>query len=281
MITLSSVDIETIFELDASKVISDIIDDATAESIKMIKWLTPPYTTEQGKLKAVNQSFLLKINGKNVLIDTCVGNDRPRPGFPEWGNLKTQYLRNLRKVINPNEVDFVLCTHLHFDHIGWNTHLQDGKWQPLFPNAQYIFNKAELDYWLSSPKAEMKDDLDSISESIKPLIDNDLIKAVGVNEAILPGVKLIATPGHTPHHVAVLIEVENTSILFVGDVFHHPCQIAHPEWMSFDTDGKTAMASRKAILAEYADTDTYIVGSHFSKPAGGKIISTPNGHQLI
>jgi len=281
MIKIGSLAIETIFELDASKVIRDIIDDATPENIKKIPWLIPRYANKEGELKAVNQSFLVNVAGKNVLIDTCVGNARPRPGFPEWGNLNTNYLENLKRVIDPAKVDYVVCTHLHFDHIGWNTYMKDGKWCPLFPNAAYVFYKAELDYWLNKPPAEMEDDLSGIEESVRPLINDNLVRLVNVDEYILPGLKLISTPGHTPHHVSVLIESEEASVLFAGDVFHHPCQIAHPEWMSFDTDGETALASRKALLSRYADTDTYIIGAHFSEPVGGRIVSAPDGYQLI
>lgn len=280
MVKLGSITVQTIYELDASKVIKDVIDDATPENIKKIPWLIPNYATEQGKLKSVNQSFLVNIDGKNLLIDTCVGNNRPRPGFPEWSDLTTDYLENLRKVIDPAKVDYVLCTHLHFDHVGWNTYEQDQEWLPLFPNAQYVFYKDELDYWLSKPKAEMEDDLLGIQESIQPLIDNNLVKSVDINEEIINGVGLVATPGHTPYHVAVFVEANGTQVLFAGDVFHHPCQIAKPEWMSFDTDGKTALESRKQILAQYADTNTYIVGAHFSEPAGGKIINESAGYRL-
>jgi len=280
MLKVGEATIQTIFELDAGKVIADIMLKATPEAIKAISWLAPQYADATGRLKAVNQSFLVKIGGKNILIDTCVGNRRERPGFPEWENLDTPYLNNLKQLIDPAEVDFVICTHLHFDHIGWNAQWQDDKWAPLFPNAKYVIDRQEYDYWANNPQKEMIDDLNAIEESIEPLRADGLLHLVDENQEILPGVRLIATPGHTPHHDAILLESGGESALFVGDVFHHPCQIAHPEWESFDTDTPKAIEIRNILLNTYADTPTIIIGAHFAEPAWGRVVKTGKGYEL-
>jgi glyoxylase-like metal-dependent hydrolase (beta-lactamase superfamily II) len=281
MLRVGEATIQTIFELDASKVITDIMPKATPEAINAIAWLVPNYANSAGGLKAVNQSFLVKIGGSNILIDTCVGNKRERPGFPEWENLNTPYLNNLKQLIDPAEVDFVICTHLHFDHIGWNTYEKDGEWVPTFPNAKYVIDRQEYEYWSNSPGEEMVDDINAIRETIEPLYAANLLHLVDNNQEILPGIRSVSAPGHTPYHVAVLLESRGESALFVGDVFHHPCQIAHPEWESFDTDTPIAIETRKALLSAYADTPTIIIGAHFSEPAWGKIAKVGGGYELV
>jgi glyoxylase-like metal-dependent hydrolase (beta-lactamase superfamily II) len=280
MVTIGKITIDTIHELDASKVIQGVITDATPENIRKISWIIPHYADESGNIKAVNQTFLLKTPAANILIDTCAGNGRSRPELPAWDNLQTDYLSNLSRMINPDEVDFVICTHLHFDHIGWNTKLVDNKWVPVFPNAKYVFVKAEFDYWINHSERELADDLNGIEESVRPLVALNLIKLVSTDEQITDDVRLVPTPGHTPHHVSVLVKSDNQSALFAGDVFHHPCQIAHPDWMSFDTDEKKALESRKQLLAEYSDTGTLIFGAHFSAPAGGRIIRSGDAYKF-
>lgn len=280
MNTIGSIIVSTVFELDASQTIRDVISKATPENIKNIPWLAPTYADDAGNLKAVNQSFLLRTPSGNAIIDTCVGNGRSRPELPAWDGLHTGYLENLQKEINPNDVDYIICTHLHFDHIGWNTMLINGIWRPVFPNAKYVFVKDEFDYWMTSPQNELVDDRNGIEESIKPLLETVQVLLVAADAQVTPEIRLIPTPGHTPHHVSVLVESDGESALFTGDVFHHPCQIAEPEWMSFDTDEASALQSRRKVLSEYGGTATMVYGAHFSQPAGGRIVQDDQGYRL-
>lgn len=280
MSQIGNISVSTIFEVDASDVIRDVISKATPESIKQISWLMPDYADAAGNLKAVNQSFLLRTSSGNVIIDTCVGNGRSRPELPVWSNLQTRYLENLKQAIDPADVHFVICTHLHFDHIGWNTMLVEGAWRPVFPNATYVFVKDEFDYWMSNPQNELIDDRNGIEESIKPLVETGQIKLVAADAQVTPEIRLVPTPGHTPHHVAVFVESDGQSALFAGDVFHHPCQISHPDWMSFDTDEASALDSRKRVLNDYADSDTFVFGAHFAVPAGSKLVAANDAYRL-
>jgi len=204
MTKIGSIAVSTIFELDASQVIRDIIPNASPSNIQAIKWLAPHYADSQGNISAVSQSFLLRMPSGTVVIDTGVGNGRARPEFSAWDNLSTAYLDNLKQQIDPQAVDLVICTHLHFDHIGWNTVLVDGTWTHLFPNARYIFVKDEFEYWMSHPTAEDIDDLNGIEESVKPLAQAGLIELVAADARITDGVQLI--PGYLTDEVLLRVE---------------------------------------------------------------------------
>lgn len=281
MITIGNTIVQTIFELDASEAMRDVVKVATPDKVKQIPWLIPDYADEQGAIKALNQSFLVRTPDTTVIIDTCVGNGRPRPEMPAWSGLDTPYLENLKAAVNPSDVDYVICTHLHFDHVGWNTVEQDGSWLPLFPNAKYVIDREEFDYWTARPEAELIDDHNGVDESVRPLAEKGLIRLAGPGEQLTPEIRLVPLPGHTPHHIGALISSEGQSALFTGDVFHHPCQIARPDWTSFDTDETTALATRRRVLEQYADTDTVIIGAHFSEPVGGRIVRDDDGYRLM
>jgi len=271
-IQIGNVKVVPVFELDASEVIQDIIPDATVERLQSMPWLQPHYVDQHWKLKAHVQSFVLEAGSKNVLVDACIGNGRSRPELVAWSNLQTQYLENLKKAgYKPEDVDLVICTHLHFDHVGWNTTLVDGKWLPTFPNARYIFVKDEYDYWMNNPIGELVDDLNGIAESVRPLAEAGLVDLVSPDAKIIDELSLIPTPGHTPHHVSVLIQSAGQTGVITGDVFHHPCQIAHPEWMSFDSLPETALATRRAFLDRFASSGAVVINPHFAYPAWGII----------
>ncbi len=138
--TVGNIKIFQIIEIEAGKIIQSIIPDATPKNVKKMKWLIPSYADENGIFKALVQSFLIKSNGKYILVDTCNGNGKNRPNLLEWANLKIKFIEKLDPFgITPSDINYVVCTHLHFDHVGWNTFLVNGKWVPTFPNAKYIF----------------------------------------------------------------------------------------------------------------------------------------------
>jgi len=261
---------------------SSFIPAATPEKIKNIPWLYPHFAGEKGNLKALVQSFLVRSNGKNILVDTCNGNCKSRPLMPQWGDLHTDYLTNFERIHTfLEEIDIVICTHFHFDHIGWNTRLEDGKWIPTFPHARYILSQGEYDYWKQKPEKEVIDDLNAFDDSITPIVDAGLAQFVDDDFHIDPCIALIPTPGHTPHHMSVVIESEGQKAIITGDVMHHPCQIAHPEWTTLaDTYPDQTVETRKKFLEAYADTDTLIIGSHFASPVGGTIIRGVNGFEF-
>jgi len=264
---IGDVEIFQIVELECGKIIQEIIKEATPENIKKIKWLHPNFADDKGNLKALVQCFLIKSENKNILIDTCNGNDKNRTDVPEWANLKTDFLKKITE-----QIDIVACTHLHMDHVGWNTILKDGKWVPTFPKAKYLFSKKEYEYWKEKPEKEITDDKTAFDDSITPIVEAGLAEFVDANHKIDKNISFIPTPGHTPSHVCILIESQNQKAIISGDMIHHPCQIANPEWETdADTFPEKATESRKRIINEIADKDILLIGSHFANPVAGKV----------
>lgn len=277
--TIGDVEIIQIVEMEDNELFSTFIPRASPQEIKKIEWLVPNFADKDGKLKALVQSFLVKSNRKNILIDTCNGNGKKRPNVPTWGNLQTDYLKKFNESgITPESVDIVACTHLHFDHVGWNTKLENGKWVPTFPHAKYLFSRQEYGYWIKRPKKELIDDINGIDDSVTPIIEADLAELISDNYQIDSNIRLIPTPGHTPHHISVVIESHGEKVIISGDTLHHPCQIARPEWTTLaDTYPAQTVATRKKLLDEIKDTETLLIGSHFANPVAGKVICSKKG----
>jgi glyoxylase-like metal-dependent hydrolase (beta-lactamase superfamily II) len=276
MITIGNITITPVFEIEAGGIIQEGIPNATLEAVKQIDWLRPNYADTNGKLKAQVQSFLVEVGGKKIVVDGCCGDGRDRPNLPVWANMHSGFMDRFKQVWQPEDVDIVICTHLHFDHVGWNTTLVDGKWTPTFPNAEYIFCEREFSYWNSKPEKELEDDRMGFAESVLPIYEAGLAKLVPDDHRMSSQISFIPTPGHTPGHVAVLIESDGHSAVICGDALHHPCQIAHPEW---GTD--QANQSRRDLLERFADSDTLFIGAHFADPVAGKIVKDKEGFKLI
>lgn len=270
---IGTTEIIQIIEIEENEIFASFIPEAKSENILKIKWLQSHFADEKGVLKALVQSFLIKSNGKNILIDTCNGNGKDRPNVPTWGKLNTDFLKKFDEIgVAPENIDFVACTHLHFDHVGWNTKSVDGKWIPTFPNAKYLFSKEEYDYWIKKPEKEMIDDFNGIDDSVTPIIEAGLAEFVADDYHIDENIRLIPTPGHTPHHVSVVIESNGKKAIISGDTLHHPCQVAHQEWTTLaDTYPDQTIKTRRKLLNEVKDTEILLIGSHFANPVAGKI----------
>lgn len=280
---IGKVKVTCITELEnAGNVIQDSIPFATVDKIKKIGWLVPEFANLDGTLKAHTQSFLLEIGELRILIDTCVGNDKKRVDIKEWGNLKTDYLQKINEAgCKVSDITHIMCTHLHFDHVGFNTTLSGGKWIPTFPNAKYIFSKAEFEYWSKMPSSEIEDDRQGIRDSIMPIIEENKHLLVDDNFELCDEVKLIPTPGHTPHHCSVTIDSQGEKGLITGDFIHHPCQMENIDWYTLaDTDKDKATQTRKTMLEKYSDSQTLVFGSHFSYPVAGYIVSDNNKYKF-
>jgi glyoxylase-like metal-dependent hydrolase (beta-lactamase superfamily II) len=217
------------------------------------------------------QSYVVKTPHHTVLIDSCIGNDKPRPLRPKW-NMKTDdtYMRALAHTgVSVDDIDFVMCTHLHVDHVGWNTRLDGGRWVPTFPNARYIFGKTEFDYWTEQ---NAKTEVPPYVDSVLPVVEAKRADIVGNDYGIGDHVRILPTPGHTPGHVAFVFGRGGDDAVFSGDLMHSPLQTRYPELSpKFDVDQAQAAVTRRNFLERYCDTDTLCCTAHFPSPSAGKI----------
>ena len=223
------------------------------------------------------QSYLVRTPHHSILIDTCIGNDKQRPTRPNW-HLKTDdaYMRSLKSAgVSPDDIDFVMCTHLHPDHVGWNTRLDNGRWVPTFPNARYVFGKAEFEHWTAqntnAPVAPFGD-------SVLPVVEAGKADIVTSDFAIGDHARILPTAGHTPGHVAFAFGKSGDTAVFSGDLMHSPLQARYPELSpKFDIDPAQAAVTRRNFLERYCDTDTLCCTAHFPSPSTGKIRRHGNG----
>lgn len=244
--------------------------EATPEALRKHPWLYPHFVDEEDRCVLSIHALLVEAPGLRLVVDTCVGNDKPRAGMTGPGGLQTKFLEAFAEAGWTREsVDAVVCTHMHVDHVGWNTMLADGKWVPTFPNARYLLGRTEFEHW----SAEGDDEQQAIlADSVQPILDAGLAEFVGLDHVVSPNVRLIPTTGHTPGHVSVMIESEGQSAVITGDMSHHPCQLAHPEWSpSFDSDKQAAAATRARMFAEWADQPILVIGTHYAGPTAGHV----------
>ena len=223
------------------------------------------------------QSYIVKTPHHTILIDSCIGNDKPRPLRPKW-NMKTDgtYLRALAASgFSVGDIDFVMCTHLHVDHVGWNTRLENGRWVPTFPKARYVFGKGEFDYWT---KENAKAPVAPFADSVLPVVEANKAEIVTNDYSIGDHVRILPTPGHTPGHVAFTLGRSKDEAAFSGDLIHTPLQLRYPELSpKFDVDPAQAATTRRSFLERYCDTDTLCCTAHFPSPSTGKIRRHGNG----
>ena len=266
---VGDVKITRIVEMEVAGGTRFLLPDATREACKPIDWLAPHFMDSKGNLIMSIHALVVDTGERRILVDTCIGNDKVRE-VPTWSNLQTSFLADLEKSGYPREtIDTVLCTHLHVDHVGWNTMLVDGAWIPTFPNARYLLARSEFHYW-DSVDDESKQAI--MSDSVRPVIDAGLVDLVDVAHRVCEEVSLEPTPGHTPGHVSVHLSSGGEEALITGDCVHHPCQMTRPDWCSTaDFDQAQAIRTRESLLAKYVDADVLIIGTHFATPTAGHI----------
>ena len=228
------------------------------------------FDAASGFLKLSIHSWLLKIGGKTILIDTCVGNHKPRAHRPMWNMMETKYLERLAAAgVKPEQVDLVMCTHLHVDHIGWNTKLENGRWVPTFPNAKYVFSKEDYDHYLkldSDPKTGPVNG-GSFRDSVLPVVEAGLTQMVTGAGAIDENLAWEPAPGHTPGTLALKFNSRGQHAMFCGDILHHGIQVYHPEWNSFAcADQVMARKSRRKVLEHCVGTGALLMPAHFGAP---------------
>jgi glyoxylase-like metal-dependent hydrolase (beta-lactamase superfamily II) len=286
---IGDVQVTKIFEQEALNATRAILPQATVEAVLPIEWLKPHFMDDDGNLKSSIHALVVETPTRKILVDTCVGNDKSRPRVPHWDKLQLPFLRDLEAAgYPPSSVDTVICTHLHIDHVGWNTMLVDGRWVPTFPNARYLMGKTEFDYWQAGISGEpplgalFEFQSEVLRDSVTPVVDAGLVDLVEVNHQICEEVKLVPTLGHTPGHVSVWISSKGENAMITGDFAHHPCQLAHPEWSaSVDFDKAQSAATRQSVFSDLAGTPTLVIGTHWTGATAGTVVRDGDGFRLV
>jgi glyoxylase-like metal-dependent hydrolase (beta-lactamase superfamily II) len=236
-------------------------------------WMEPrALDPASGNIVLTIQAFLVRTRHHTILIDTCVGDHKTRPLRPFWHmqKLNTFLPRLAAAGVVPEDVDYVMCTHLHWDHVGWNTQLRDGRWVPTFPNAKYIFAQLE---WDSFEELHRKDPQPHLVDSILPVMEARQAQLVSSDFALDDEVWLEPTPGHTPGHVCIHLASQGAQAVITGDCIHSPVQCVEPGWiMRADFDPALARATRRSFLERYCDSSVMVCATHFPEPSIGRII---------
>ena len=273
---IGDVRITQIVELTTASLGPYLLPQATPEQMEAIDWISPFVDAQQRIVLSIH-ALVLETRDQCIVVDTCIGNDKERT-YPRWNHMQGRFLDDfVARGFSLNRVDTVLCTHMHVDHVGWNTRLVDGRWEPTFANARYLFTEREWRHWSREPQEYGP----VIEDSVQPIFDRGLADLVGETHRVTDEIRLEPTPGHTPGHVSVHITSRGEEAVITGDMIHHPCQIAHPGWSSSaDVDPFAAASTRERFLARYSDRPVLIIGTHFGAPTAGRIVRDGAAYRL-
>jgi glyoxylase-like metal-dependent hydrolase (beta-lactamase superfamily II) len=246
-------------------------------------WLPPEAMDESREhiLLSVH-SWLIQESGRTILIDTGAGNGKKRPYAPYFDRLNNPFLERLRAVgVAPEDIDYVLLTHLHVDHVGWNTRLEGGSWVPTFPKARYIFSRAEHAYFTDpqNQTARNRTTFQVQKDSVEPIIKSGLADMIEIDGSeSIKGFTFHPTPGHSFAHASIAFRSGAEQALFAGDVLHCPLEVYKPDWNTvFDAFPEEARESRMWALKFAADHEAMIFSSHFTASSAGNVLRDGSG----
>ena len=247
-------------------------------------WLEPRYHDPvSGKMILCIQSYLVRTKHHTILVDSCVGNHKPRPTRPFWDQMKSdRYEKSLAEAgVGVGDIDYVMCTHLHTDHVGWNTKLENGQWVPTFPKAKYVFAERELAHW-TERHAKEPQSYPWITDSVLPIVAAKRTEIVKSSHAFNDAVALIPTPGHSFDHYSVRVGKKGADAVITGDMVHSPLQMKYPEMgMMADWDSEQAGRSRRSLFGDVCDTSTLVCTAHFPSPSTGRIVRDKDAFKFI
>lgn len=269
-----------------ARVVDTVLDSFTLEQLlpdlhdddRQLAVGMPKTMTQDGSRVLLSvHSWVIQNRGKTILVDTGAGNDKDRPNARYFDKIRTSYLARLADVgVSPHDVDYVLHTHLHVDHVGWNTMLVDGRWTPTFPNARFIFSAKEYAYFTDPANLNDRNrtSFQVQEDSVRPIVDAGLADMIEVTgDEVIPGFSFHPTPGHTMHHASIVLESAGVRALFAGDLLHHPVQVRKPELLSvFDLEPQRTVESRRWALEYAADHNATWFSSHIPEPSAGRIV---------
>jgi len=235
-----------------------------------------------GKLVFSFHCFVVRTGRHTILIDSCLGNDKERPTRPQFHRLRTPFLADLANAgVGVEDVDFVMCTHLHWDHVGWNTRLENGRWVPTFPNARYVMARREFDHWQGAHQAgEDTPHRRAFEDSVLPVVRTGQSVLVEDDYAFEDGLWFESAPGHTPGNVVIHARSRDERAVFLGDVIHHQFQLMKPEWSTLAcSDRELSKKTRTRLIEEYAASGMRLLPGHFPAPTVGKIVRRGSGYR--
>jgi glyoxylase-like metal-dependent hydrolase (beta-lactamase superfamily II) len=277
---IGEVRVTKIVELEATGGSRFILPQATRDQILPIDWLRPHFADAEGRLKMSVHALIVETPSRRVIVDTCIGNDKQQRAIPAWNGLRTAFLDDLAAAGFPRHaIDTVLCTHLHVDHVGWNTMLVDGRWVPTFPRARYLMGRVEFEHWRSRRENESASAV--FADSVAPVFDAGLVDLVDTDHRIDDALSLVPTLGHTPGRVSLRISSRAEEALITGDFLHHPCQMARLDWSSTaDHDPLLAARTRRDMFQRLAGTPTLVIGTHFAGATAGRVLRDGDAFRL-
>jgi glyoxylase-like metal-dependent hydrolase (beta-lactamase superfamily II) len=277
---IGDVTVTKVIELEVTGGSRFLLPQATPDAIKPIAWLRPHFADENGRLRMSIHTFLVETPDRRIVVDTCLGNDKENRHIPHWNNMRTRFLSDIAEAGYPREsIDTVLCTHLHVDHVGWNTMKVGDAWVPTFPNARYLMGRTEYEHW--STVADRPDMRFTLADSVTPIVEAGLAEWVETDHRLCPEISLTPTVGHTPGHVSVRIASRGEEALITGDFMHHPCQMAHPEWSTnADSDRDQGIRTRLDMFERLAGTPTLVIGTHFAGATAGRIVRDGDAYRM-
>ena len=251
--------------------LNGLLNDPPADATTRYPWLVPDFMVDDENTRLSIHGLVVDTGDRRILVDTCVGENREGLALPAEASGFLDALAAAGYAIE--DIDTVLCTHLHFDHVGWNTRLFDGEWVPTFPHARYLFGRVEWDHWQVTTGAYI-----NVNDTVRPVVEAGLADLVETTHQVCDQVRLVPTPGHTPGHVSVVIESGGERAVITGDMAHHPIQFAEPELgMDADSDSARAADTRRAFLGERVADGALVIGTHFGGRTAGHVVADGNG----
>lgn len=262
---VGAVRILKIVDLELPIPLVGLLPDAPPDAATKFPWLAPDFMDDDGNVRMSIHGLLVDTGRHRILVDTCVGEMREGLQMPP---MHSSFLDRLAEAgYGVDDIDTVVCTHLHWDHVGWNTRPVDGEWVITFPNARYLFGRTEWAHWSTHHS-----DYSNVSDTVRPVIEAGAVDLVEVDHQICDDVRLVPTPGHTPGHVCVVVESGDERAVITGDMSHHPVQFALPDLpMPADSDTAMAIATRRRFLEDRTEDGALVIGTHFGGRTAGRV----------